>query len=110
MSRLSEEQIEEIKREYTVNRTSYQALAKCYGVSSTTIGRIVNPSYAERERQANSARYKAKREIYERNRKRCVGLSLHNVYDADIIAKLESVPSKLGYIKELIRKDINKEK
>lgn len=28
--------------------------------------------------------------------------------DSDIIAKLESVGNKQGYIKELIRKDINK--
>lgn len=31
---------------------------------------------------------------------------LNNKTDSDIIEKLESVPSRLGYIKELIRKDI----
>jgi hypothetical protein len=34
---------------------------------------------------------------------------LNNKTDADIIEKLESVPSRLGYIKELIRKDIAEE-
>ena len=30
-------------------------------------------------------------------------------YDADILAKLDSVPNKLGYIKDLIRADIARE-
>jgi len=34
---------------------------------------------------------------------------LHNENDADIIKKLRSVKSINGYIKELIRADINKE-
>ena len=33
-------------------------------------------------------------------------LKLHNTLDADIIEKLASVPSMMGYIKELIRRDI----
>ena len=36
------------------------------------------------------------------------GLKLNRGTDADIIAKLESVQSKQGYIKELIRRDIEK--
>ncbi|MBR3361639.1 MAG: hypothetical protein IKG39_09890 [Lachnospiraceae bacterium] len=31
-------------------------------------------------------------------------------YDADILEKLDSVPNKAGYIKELIRADIAKQK
>ena len=38
----------------------------------------------------------------------CVNLRLNKNTDADIIAKLETVPSKMGYIKELIRADIQK--
>ena len=34
----------------------------------------------------------------------------HKVYDADIIAKMESVPKKATYIKELIRQDIERTK
>lgn len=37
-----------------------------------------------------------------------VHLRLNKNTDADIIAKLESVPSKMGYIKQLIRADIAK--
>ena len=36
------------------------------------------------------------------------GLKLNRGTDADIIAKLESVQSKQGYIKQLIRKDLKR--
>lgn len=35
-----------------------------------------------------------------------VGLRLNRKTDADIIAALEAAPSKMGYIKDLIRADI----
>ena len=37
-------------------------------------------------------------------------LKLNNKTDADILAKLNAVPSKQGYIKQLIRADIEKNK
>ena len=37
-----------------------------------------------------------------------VKLALNNTSDHDIIEKLFSVPNKQGYIKELIRKDLEK--
>lgn len=37
-------------------------------------------------------------------------LSLNIRTDADIIAKLDSLPSKQGYIKQLIRADMDKQK
>ncbi len=37
-----------------------------------------------------------------------VNLRLNKNTDADIIAKLESVPSKMGYLKQLIRADLAK--
>ena len=36
----------------------------------------------------------------------CVLLRLNFSTDRDVIQKLESVPSKMGYIKKLIRKDM----
>lgn len=39
----------------------------------------------------------------------CVLLRLNFSTDRDVIQKLESVPSKMGYIKELIRKDMKNE-
>lgn len=37
-------------------------------------------------------------------------INLSKKYDQDIIDKLDSVPSKQGYIKDLIRADIAKQK
>lgn len=43
---------------------------------------------------------------WDKNHTTFVGLKLNNNTDAEIIAKLENVPSKQGYIKQLIRADI----
>ena len=43
---------------------------------------------------------------YDKEHRRVYGFRLHNDIDADIIAKLASVPSMQGYIKQLIRDDI----
>ena len=43
---------------------------------------------------------------YDKVNRRVYGFRLHNVIDADIIAKLASVDSMQGYIKQLIRDDI----
>ena len=60
---------------------------------------------------------KNKRKIYpEANRKyyekaiRQFKLDLNRNTDADIIEHLENLPNKTGYIKELIRADLNKNK
>lgn len=37
-----------------------------------------------------------------------VKMKLNKKTDADILAKLDSVPNKQGYIKGLIREDLNK--
>lgn len=37
-----------------------------------------------------------------------VNVNINRNTDADIIAWFESIPNKQGYIKELIRKDMNK--
>lgn len=39
-----------------------------------------------------------------------ISLKLNRKTDADILARLEAMPSKQGYIKGLIRADIEKEK
>lgn len=43
---------------------------------------------------------------YDEVHRRNYGFRLHKEIDADIIAKLDSVPSMQGYIKQLIRADI----
>lgn len=45
---------------------------------------------------------------FNKEKTRCVQVRLNVNTDADILAKLDSVPSKMGYIKELIRKDMNR--
>lgn len=46
---------------------------------------------------------------YDKENRRTYGFRLHNTLDRDIIEKLSSVPSMQGYIKQLIRDDINRE-
>lgn len=43
---------------------------------------------------------------YDGKMTRQVKMKLNTSTDADILKKLDSVPNKQGYIKELIRKDI----
>lgn len=45
---------------------------------------------------------------YNKQKTTCVLIRLNLSIDADIIEKLNSVPSKMGYIKKLIRDDIQK--
>lgn len=46
---------------------------------------------------------------YDQTHTRQVKMKLNLRTDADILAKLNSVPNKQGYIKELIRRDIKRE-
>ena len=45
---------------------------------------------------------------FNKEKTKCVLLRLNLRTDKDILEKLDSVPSKMGYIKELIRADITK--
>lgn len=45
---------------------------------------------------------------FNKEKTNVVSVRLNKNTDADIIEKLNSVPSKMGYIKDLIRKDIEK--
>ena len=45
---------------------------------------------------------------YEREKTRSIKIKLTKSTDADILAKLDSVGNKQGYIKALIRADISK--
>lgn len=51
---------------------------------------------------------KAAQARYDRTHCTRVYLKLNTVLDADILAKLDTVPSKQGYIKDLIRSDIER--
>ena len=56
---------------------------------------------------ASKAVQKAVRKFEKENCKKAL-LVLNKKTDEDIIKKLDEVPSKQGYIKEVIRKDIGK--
>jgi len=45
---------------------------------------------------------------YDRENTRRLSIKLNVNTDADILKKLDEVPSKQGYIKELIRRDLAK--
>ena len=45
---------------------------------------------------------------YAKKMTKCVNLAFNRKTDADILEKLDSVDSKMGYIKKLIREDIEK--
>lgn len=47
---------------------------------------------------------------YDEKHIRSVYMKLNKVYDADILEKLDSVGNKQGYIKDLIRNDIKRNK
>lgn len=43
---------------------------------------------------------------FNKEKTRCIQIRLNKNTDADILEKLDNVPSKMGYIKELIRNDL----
>ena len=59
----------------------------------------------ETEEQRKAARRNTHREYQKRSYVQ-ICLKLNTTTDADVIARLDHVRSKLGYIKELIRKDM----
>lgn len=56
---------------------------------------------------ATEAQLRAKRK-YDAENTRQVRLKLNRRTDKDVLEKLDSVPNKQGYIKELIRADLKK--
>lgn len=104
MSKLTAEQIEEIKEKYLSCNASIRSIAEDYGVSRTTINRILNPQYAEAEREKCRQRWQKNQAGYAR---RHYSFSLNTNTEADIIKKLDSVKNKQKFIKGLIRKEIN---
>lgn len=57
------------------------------------------------ERKNSESRLRANKK-YDENNTTSISLKFNNNTDKDILEKLASVSSKQGYIKELIRKDI----
>ena len=55
-------------------------------------------------------KYLASQKRYHKENTQLFTIRLMKVSDQDIIEKLDSVPNKSGYVKDLIRKDIKKGK
>lgn len=87
-------------------RHSYASLAAKYGVSRTSVGRIVNPEYQEREREKNRLR---QRNYEQPKAEYSINLRFYE-QDQELVEKIKSVDNKQSYIKGLIREDIAKEK
>lgn len=60
----------------------------------------------EYEKRTNYAAQKK----YHKEKSRALNMKLFIATESDIIEKLDSVPNKAGYIKQLIREDIAREK
>lgn len=59
--------------------------------------------------KASAAHLRATKK-YEKKNIRQILLKFHKTHEADIIEKLDSVPSKNNYIRQLILKDLEREK
>ena len=102
--RIKDETRKEIIADYKTGMYSYAALAAKYNISSTSVGRIVNPEYEEREREKSKIRQRN----YEQPKPNyTVNLRFYDK-DQDVIEKVKSVDNIQTYIKGLIRKDIGK--
>lgn len=93
-----------IQEAYRTGDYSYADLSRMFGVSSTSIGRIVNPDYQIREREKSKIRqrtYKPSKAAYS------VNLRFYET-EGHLIRKLKSVYNIQQYIKDLIDRDIKK--
>lgn len=103
--RVSDEIREQIKRDYASGFHSHRSLGDKYGVSRTTIARILNPDYVEREREANRIRMQS----YEQPKPAYMVSLRFYENDQTLIDKVKSVDNMQQYIKSLIAEDIKKE-
>lgn len=60
--------------------------------------------------EKTQSKYTPYKTAWDKTNTRHYGFKFNNNTDADIIAKLDSVPNRQNYIKELIRADLEKEK
>lgn len=104
--RIKDEIRKQIIKDYKTGDYSYASLGAKYGISGTSVGRIVNPDYQEREREKNKLR---QRNYEQPKAKYSINLRFSE-QDQELIDKVKSVDNKQTYIKDLIREDLAKEK
>lgn len=111
-SKLTDEQRESIRQARNLEGVPYYILAQEYGVSARTIERICEPEKYEKQKQSNLNSQKRNYHKIRESQKNTYSryqLKLHKENDADLITKLEEQESVNGYIKVLIKKDIDTE-
>ena len=102
--KIKDEIRQKIIEDYKTGQYSYASLGAKYGISGTSVGRIVNPVYQERERERSKIRQRS----YEQPKpKYMVNLRFYEK-DHKLIDKIKSVDNIQTYVKNLIRKDIDK--
>ena len=107
--KLTDEQIDEIRKARTENNTSFSALAKKYDVSPNTILRICNPEKYRNQLTSNKIYQEQNKEKIKDNKKNNYTryeILLHNINDSQIISMLNTQKNVTEYIKSLIKKDI----
>lgn len=111
-SKLTDEQREAIRQARSREGIPYHILAQQYKVSTRTIERICEPEKYEKQKQSNLNSIKRNYRKIQENEKNTYSryhIKLHKVNDASLISKLDEQDSVNGYIKELIKKDIDTE-
>lgn len=103
-ARIKPEVRKQIIADYKTKKYSYAALGAKYGISATSIGRIVNPAYYEREKEKNKIRGQSYKQPQA---KFAVSVKFYE-QDQVLIDKVKSVDNKQQYIKNLINDDIKK--
>lgn len=101
--KLNDKDRESLVKDYESGKFSYSSLAAKYGISRTSVGRIVNPSLYEKEKEKNRDRNKG---YVNPHYQKPLLIRLYKK-DKDIEDHLNNVDNVQAYIKELIRKDIN---
>lgn len=102
--KIKDETKNKIRRDYKTGQHSYASLALKYGISSTSVGRIVNPEYQAREREKNKLRQK---NYKQPKAKYSVNLLFYE-QDQELLNKVKSVDNIQAYIKNLISEDITR--
>ena len=107
MNKLSLEAQAEVREKYASGNYTIRTLALEYGVSHTTIGRIIKPENYKKEKEKN--RIRMKNADYSTSTK-SISFKFNTETDAPVIEKLESVPNRHDYLRQLILSDIQQEK
>ncbi len=110
---LSQEQREEIKRNFTSRTGEIEELVAKYGVSRSTICRIIKPDAAELTRRTNQKYMAEKYNFPDRYDFR---ITINPIKESEIYNKLVELEStgyigaRQHYIKQLIQADIQEKK